>query len=56
MQNLEGVSRVKAREIYVAPEEMREDWDYRYLLAEILARMERQENEKQPEPEEAELR
>lgn len=56
MQNLDNAVQVKARDIYVANEEMREGWDYRYLLSEILTRMERQENEKQPEPEETELR
>lgn len=56
MQNLEDVVQVRARDIYVATEEMREGWDYRYLLSEILTRMERKENEKQPEPEEVELR
>lgn len=54
MQNLEGVQ-VRAKDVYVATEEMRESWDYRYLLAEILTRMERKENEKQPEPEQTEL-
>jgi len=56
MQNIKDVVQIKARDIYVANEEMREGWDYRYLLAEILTRMERRENEKQPEPEETELR
>lgn len=55
MQNIEHNVQVRARDIYVPTEEIRGDWDYRHLVAEILARMERLENEKQPEPE-AELR
>jgi len=50
---------LRARDVYVATPEMRQDWDYRHLLKEILERMEANEEEdfkeKQPEPEQAEL-